>query len=100
MGRPDLILRAVARLLPVEFRQRVLEPTIDDLRRAEAERPTSTSRQLLARTVIAAECLRLGVPQFVWRRRRPTKLGVTLVAAVLLIVVVFQGLQYSYAPHR
>jgi hypothetical protein len=100
MAGPDLILRVVARLLPREFRERVLEPTIDDLRRTEAERPSSQSRRWLARLAIAAESLRLGLPQLVWRRRRLTKLGVTLVAAVVVVVAVFQTLQYSYAPHR
>jgi hypothetical protein len=97
MARPELILRIVARLVPAEFRERVLEPTVDDLRREEAEKPTTTSRQWLARVNIAAECLRLGVPQFIWRRRRLTKLGVTVVATALLIVLVLQSLRYSYA---
>ena len=97
MPHPDLLVRAVARLLPAEFRERVLEPAMQDVRRLEAERATTTSRKWLARAAIAVECLRLGVPQFIWRRRRLTKLGVALVATMLVVVVVLQGLRYSYA---
>jgi hypothetical protein len=97
MSLRNWILRALPRLLPREFRERVLEPAIADLEHEERSSRLPRSRQWLALTVLTAECLRLGVPQFVWRRGRPTRLGLSVLAVILLLALLIQRSRYVAA---
>jgi hypothetical protein len=94
MGRSDRALRVVGRLLPSEFRQRVFEPALADLRLDEAG-PGARSNHVLARIALVAESLRLGVPQFFWYRRRPTWLGMSLVGVAVIALIAAQRLNYG-----
>lgn len=87
----DRILHFVARALPREFRERVFEPALADLRIHENGAPSNG----LARVFLAFECLRIGLPQYVWRRGRPTRLGVTLACALLVVGFVAMRLHYA-----
>jgi hypothetical protein len=93
MGR-ETALRVVAHLLPTEFRERVFEPALVDLQLDEQE-PSRGSRRALARAMFAAECLRVGVPQFFWYRRRPTRLTLGLVGAIVVAMIIVQRLRYG-----
>ncbi len=97
MARNSSLLDLVARLLPREFRERVFEPAVADFRLDLAARP-APGRRLALELWIVAECLRLGLPQFAWRRGRPTRLahGV-MVMALVLAVVWFAVMRASYA---
>lgn len=86
MARNGGLLRLVARCLPREFRERVFEPAIGDYRLELASRRPGASRRLAGELWFVAECLRIGVPQFVWMRGRPTRAG--RIAALAVIVVV------------
>jgi hypothetical protein len=97
MALRNWILRVLPRLLPPEFRERVLEPALADLEHEERSSHVRRSRQWLARTILIAECLRLGVPQFVWRRGRPTRFGLSVVAVILLLVWLIQRSRYVAA---
>jgi hypothetical protein len=90
--RPDRILRLVARVLPREFRERVVEPALADLRIAG-----TGAQNCLGTALFLGECLRIGLPQHFWRRGRPTRFGVTVVCALVLIVFVTMRLRYAPA---
>jgi hypothetical protein len=92
MRTDDRVLRRFAHVLPREFRERVFEPALADIRLDEL-----TRRRPFARLILAAECLRLGLPQYVWARRRPTKLGITLAIAATVAVGVIVGVRLRYA---
>jgi hypothetical protein len=94
MGRSDTTFRMFAQLLPAEFRERVFEPALVDLQLDEAE-PLRRSHRALARVVLVAECLRLGVPQFFWYRRRPTRLTMGIVGVLVVAMIVVQRLDYG-----
>lgn len=94
MGRSDATLRIVARLLPGEFRERVFEPALTDLQLDEAD-PARRSNHALGRIALVAECMRLGVPQFFWYRRRPTRLTIGLVGMFVVTMIVVQRLNYG-----
>ena len=94
MAPEDAVLRAFARLLPAEFRDRVFEPALADLRLNERETIASPGARLTARLVIIAECARLGMPQLLWRRGRPTRLGGALLAAVVISALLVQRHNY------
>ena len=94
MPRPELLFRAVARLLPAEFRERVFEPSVADLLLAEHEHATSRARRFLGRVLLVVEALRLGVPQYVWRRRRLTRIGIAVLAATVVVIIIVQRLEY------
>jgi hypothetical protein len=94
MGCSDTTFHVVARLLPREFRERVFEPALVDLQLEEAD-PARRSSRTLARVVLVAECLRLGVPQYFWYRRRPTRLTMGLVAVFVAAMIVVQRLDYG-----
>lgn len=104
MARKDAVLQAFARLLPADFRERVFEPALTDLWLSEGGVDARSSRRWVARLVIVAECVRLGLPQFVWRRGRPTRLGGALVAAMLVVSLLVQRHNYAgaagIAPHQ
>ena len=83
----DRVLRWFARVLPREFRERVFEPALADLQLGEA----AGTRRPWARTMLALECLRIGLPQYLWRRSRPTRTAVALgVAAIVVTLVAVQ----------
>jgi hypothetical protein len=90
MRTDDRVLRRFAHVLPREFRERVFEPALADIRLDEL-----TRRRPFARLILAAECLRLGLPQYVWARRRPTKLGITLAVAIAVAMLVGARLRYA-----
>lgn len=94
MGGSDTALRIVARLLPREFRERVFEPAVTDLKLDEAD-PDRRSRGAFGRIVLIAECVRLGGPQLFWHRRRPTRLMIGLVGVFVIAMVVVQRLNYG-----
>jgi len=86
----DRLVRGFAHLLPREFRERVFEPALADIRLDEL-----TRRRPFARVILAVECLRLGLPQHVWVRRRPTRLGITVAVAVAVALLVVGRLRYA-----
>jgi len=90
----DRALRWLSRVLPREFRERVFEPALADLRLDEAESRAGR----WARLALAAECLRVGLPQYFWRRRRPTR--ITLALGLAAIVVAFAVARLRYAASR
>lgn len=94
MGRSDTTFRVVARLLPSKFRERVFEPALIDLQLEETD-PVRGSHRTFARMALIAECLRLGVPQFFWYRRRPTRLTMGLVGLFVVATIVVQRLTYG-----
>jgi hypothetical protein len=83
--RDDRTLRWLSRLLPREFRERVFEAALSDLHLDEAEHGS----RRLARLILAIECLRIGLPQHLWRRRRPTRFAMAMGVAALVVVFVF-----------
>ena len=85
MARNDRLLQALARLLPKEFRERVFEPAWADIRLDESRAAARRRTAWMVRLVLVAECLRLGLPQLLWHRGRPTRFAA---AALLLILVV------------
>jgi len=87
----DRLLRRFARVLPREFRERVFEPALADLRIGESAAPNNG----FARVLLLLECLRIGLPQHVWRRGRPTRLGLTLACALLVVSYVAVRLHYA-----
>lgn len=97
MARKDAALQAFARLLPGEFRERVFEPTLMDLWLDEDGMDARPSRRWVARLVIIAECLRLGIPQLVWRRGHPTRLGGALLATMLVVALLVERHNYAGA---
>jgi len=86
----DRLLRMAARLLPREFRERVFEPALADVQLDEV-----TARRPFARIVLAAECIRLGIPRHFWRKRRPTRAAVALLVMVALGALVQARLRYA-----
>lgn len=97
MARKDAALRIFARLLPADFRERVFEPALTDLWLEEGGMDARATRRWGARLVIIAESLRLGLPQFVWRHGRPTRLGGGLVAVMLVVALLIQRHNYVRA---
>ena len=87
------LLRLIARALPQEFRERVFEPALDDIRLDEAGGPPRRA----ARIVLLLECLRLGVPAYLWRRGRPTVAAVAIVVALAIGAFAVMRLRYSAA---
>jgi hypothetical protein len=90
MARSDWVLHSFARLLPKEFRERVFEPAWADIRLEERQAAAPRRTMWGARLVLVAECMRLAVPQLVWRRGRPTRLAAAmfvLIAVVSLLVL-------------
>jgi hypothetical protein len=79
-------------LLPRDFRERVFEPALADLRIEEAE---LSRRRWLARVVLCAECVRLMLPSLVWQRRRLTKVGAAMLVGLLIAIIVLQRLSYA-----
>jgi hypothetical protein len=76
----------LARCLPRPFRERVVEPAYADLL-LEEQNGVRTADRLAARGVFLVECLRLGLPAWLWWRGRPTRLFRGVAAAVVLVVI-------------
>jgi hypothetical protein len=95
MAVSGVILRALARVLPSEFRERVFEPALADLRLEEARSAAPLLWRWFSRAIFVGECLRLGVPQLVWRRGRPTRIAGALLAAIVLASLVIQRINYG-----
>jgi hypothetical protein len=93
MATEEKILRALARLLPRDFRERVFEPALADLRRDSLRR--TPWRQRCAQLLFAVECLRLGAARHVWHRGRFTRLGTAVLAILLVSALVIQRLNYG-----
>lgn len=83
MPRGDRALRAIGRLLPREFRERVFEPALSDLAPDDS------------RVLFCADCLRLGLPLFVWRRGRPTRMAMVILVGLALGVLANQRVRYA-----
>jgi hypothetical protein len=90
----DRALRWLSRLLPSEFRVRVFEPAVADLHLDESEQ----GLRRWARLALAIECLRIGLPQHLWRRRRPTRFAVAVGVAAIVVALVFVGLHAATWP--
>jgi hypothetical protein len=99
MKRSDLALRAFARVLPREFRERVFDPALSALRRDEMERPATENEHTLRRMLFTLECVRLLAPFLLWRRGRPTRLASTLILILGAAAVVVQHVRYE-GPHE
>jgi hypothetical protein len=91
MPERDGSLRLIARMLPREFRERVFEPALADLHLDEA----GLVARRWARVLLALECLRIGLPQHFWRRHRPTRAAVILVATAFVVAVAAARLRYA-----
>jgi hypothetical protein len=91
MGGSERSLRLFAHLLPRGFRERVFEPALADIRLNEAD----GTRRRWARAVLVVECLRLGIPQHLWRRGRPTRAAVALGVAAIIVLVVAVRRRYA-----
>ncbi len=89
MAPRSLLLRLIALVLPREFRERVFEPALADLLLAEQDVPASWRRAFLARIVLLVECLRIGLPRFVWERGRLTRLARAVLVVLLVIAAAF-----------
>ena len=82
-------LPAWTRVLPGEFRERVVEPAWADLRLAERSGTTWT-RALAARAILILECARIGLPQHFWYHGRPTRaarVGLVVVAVLMMLAM-------------
>lgn len=98
-SRAPTSLPAVARLLPRVFRERVLEPAYADLLLEERVRRPGGGRHLASRCAFVAECLRLGLPAWLWWGGKPTRLSAGVAAGfvvfALLIWVVATNVRYG-----
>jgi len=91
MRSADRVLAWFARALPREFRERVFEPALADIRLGDAD---GTSRRW-ARAALVVECLRLGMPRHLWRRGRPTRTAFAVVVVALLVVLAAARRNYA-----
>jgi hypothetical protein len=91
MRSGDRVIALFARALPREFRERVFEPALADIRLGDAD---GSSRRW-ARAVLVLECVRLGLPRHLWTRGRPTRAAFALVALLLLVVLAAERLRYA-----
>ena len=92
MERDDTLLRAFARLLPRDFRDRVFEPALADMRLDTRRRTPWEDRRV--RLLFLFECLRLGVAQHVWHRGRPTRFGAALLVTLFVSALLVQRINY------
>lgn len=88
------MLRAFGRLLPKEFRERVWTPAWEELRGGELSRGARWPAKLAGRAILFAEGIRLGMPQYVWRRGRLTGAGKAILVVLLLAALVIQRSRY------
>ena len=95
MGRNGRSLPLFSRLLPREFRERIFAPAWADVLLEEQQSGAYRGHVVLARVVLAMECLRLGLPQLVWHRGRLTRLArgvaVALVAVAVLMILLLRA---------
>ncbi|HXT14200.1 MAG TPA: hypothetical protein VN706_01135 [Gemmatimonadaceae bacterium] len=92
-----VLARVLARVLPRDFRERVFEPALADLRREEQSRHSTLAR-VIGRATFIAECLRLAAPLLVWRRGQFTRLAIALAAIAVLVAFVIQRQHYIAVP--
>lgn len=102
MARSHRFLRAFARILPREFRERVFEPAWADILLDEQEAGVGRgggggSGTLRVRLLLVLECLRLGLSQLLWYRGRPTRLARRGAAALAVIVAILLLMRVGYA---
>jgi hypothetical protein len=88
---PGRGVHLLSRLLPREFRERVFEPALADLLLDEE----TTRRGRWPRLLLVAECARIGLPQHLWRRRRPTRLGLALGLIALVVALGVSRRRYA-----
>jgi hypothetical protein len=93
MVNDETLIRGLARLLPREFRERVFDPALADLRVDAIGR--THREQASSRLRFAFECVRLGARQHVWHRGRPTRLGNAIFLALLVSALVVQRISYG-----
>ncbi|HEV8410474.1 MAG TPA: hypothetical protein VGQ30_08190 [Gemmatimonadaceae bacterium] len=85
------MLVACARALPREFRERVFEPALADIRLADA----GGKPRRWARAVLVVECARLGLPRHIWQHGRPTRAAFAVLTVVLLGLLASARLRYA-----
>ncbi len=73
------VVGVLVRFLPREFRDRVVEPAYNDLLADElADLEGVAGHRAWSRVRFSFSCLRVGAPQFFWKRGRPTLLASSL----------------------
>ena len=97
MALSDRLVRAFARLLPKEFRERVFEPAWADILLEEREAGGDRRGALRTRCVVVLECLRLGLPQLLWHHGQLTRLGRRGATALAVIAALLLLMRVSYA---
>ena len=101
MAHSKPLVLALSRVLPREFRERVFEPACTDLILEHHSDGYTNARALRAQLVIALECLRIGLPQFLWHHGRPTRaarLGFVAVAVVAFLVMRIMYVRAHWPP--
>ena len=94
------LLALLRRLVPREFRERVVEPAWADLALEEHASPPRLAGALLARVILVLECLRLGLPTLVWNRGRLTRFArAGLVVMLLIVTALLIARRRAYAAH-
>jgi len=82
----NTMLMWLGRILPTEFVDRVAEPALTD----EVHHWSAKGRvPLLGRTRFVCSCLLVGMPQFFWARRRPTRVTVFLASSAVVVLIAF-----------
>ena len=100
MAASDHLLRTFARLLPRDVRERVFEPAWNDIRLDDRQGAAASAWSAgVARVVLVAECLRLGLQHLFWRHGRPTPLLMNAVVIVGVVSLVLMRLRYGVSPH-
>lgn len=74
-----------SRLLPRVFRERVIAPAYADLLLETGRR--KGLRRLVSRGTFVLECLRLGLPAWLWWQGRPTRLFGGIAAGLVIFAV-------------
>ena len=91
------VLPWTSRLLPRVFREQVIVPAYADLLLEEGR--IRGFRRLFSRGAFVVECLRLGLPAWLWWQGRPTRLFGGIAAGVvvfaLLIWIVATNVSYG-----
>jgi hypothetical protein len=90
MARSEPLILGLAHVLPREFRERVFEPACTDLMLEHHASGYTNASAIRAQLVIALECLRIGLPQFLWHHGRPTRAaryGLALAVALILVAM-------------
>ena len=100
MAARSFLLALLRRLLPREFRERVVEPAWADLALEEHASPPRRAAALAARAILVLECLRLALPAIIWNRGRLTRLSrAALVVMLLIVAALLIARRRAYAAH-